>query len=669
MSYSDDLCCLTTPKVSYGKFASILVSKGYRVARVEQTETPEMLKERNSRQTKKSKVVEREVCSVMTKGTRTFCHLDDLTLLEEATGGSASVLICINEAETTKTEEGEEITEYGVCCIDTVLGVVTVAQFQDDKQRCRLRTLLSKYPPSEVLLPVGHCSPFTTGVLKFLAPKAAVEYLRGDEFPSASDTIKSIETGNYFDKDSFINSLPPILQAIIDGSHDGSSSLVLSAFGGALWQLKRSLIDYEIISLGKILAYVPPDEEISEGDKEKSLKGLLPNSIRQIDGDECGAAMVLDEVALTNLEVLVNNHDRSEKGSLWAFIDRTRTPFGRRLLRQWLVHPLLRPSDIKARSAAVEEILSSLDDISGEVKSLLKNVPDLERLLARVHSNGLKSKGPDHPDSRAVMYETDIYNTRKIRDFADVLTGFEVVLQVAKKFENKKLSSVLLQKTMNSKNLEENPGRFPLEEMAKLLKFYREIFDEKQAKKEGNIRPRPGVDAEYDQAKEDIRQAQLDLEQYLRDMKRKTGINDLKYFGNNKDRYQIEVPMQQTSKVPSSWTSKSQKKTHRRYWTEEIEQWLKQLMDAEDRLASAQRDTLRRVFEKFDSNRAVWSSALSSTANLDALLSLATISSMPGYVWPEILTKSEVAAKGGPQLNIKGGRHPMLEFAMSQRFA
>ena len=58
------------PEVSYGKYCGILVSKGYRVARVEQTETPEMLKERNDAacKGKKDKVVAREMCSIMSKG-------------------------------------------------------------------------------------------------------------------------------------------------------------------------------------------------------------------------------------------------------------------------------------------------------------------------------------------------------------------------------------------------------------------------------------------------------------------------------------------------------------------------------------------------------------------------------------------------------------------------
>ena len=102
--------------------------------------------------------------------------------------------------------------------------------------------------------------------------------------------------------------------------------------------------------------------------------------------------------------------------------------------------------------------------------------------------------------------------------------------------------------------------------MSKLLMYYREIFDEKQAKKEGIIHPKPGVDDDYDQAKQDISNAERYFEEYLREMKRKIGVNDLKYFGTNKDRFQIEVPISASASVPKSWVSKSQKKTHRRYW-------------------------------------------------------------------------------------------------------
>ena len=125
-----------------------------------------MLKDRNtSSKTKKDKVVARELCSIMSKGTRTYCHLDDLSALLMETNDSGhsssfqqqqnSILLCIKELTSTHTTttttthtnnededamdiegtitgEGRDrpvpqkqvqvLPEYGICCIDTILG-------------------------------------------------------------------------------------------------------------------------------------------------------------------------------------------------------------------------------------------------------------------------------------------------------------------------------------------------------------------------------------------------------------------------------------------------------------------------------------------------------------------------------------------------------------------
>lgn len=634
-----------TLQVSYGKFAGALVTKGYRVARVEQTETPEMLKERNdSKSGKKDKVVAREMCSIMSKGTRTYCHLDDLSVFESEGGQGGSLLMSIKERMSeaswdgdgnAEEEEGgkpEMVPEYGICCVDTIIGNITLAQFQDDNQRSRLRTLLTRLIPTEILLEADSHSAETAGTLRLVAPRAAIDLLRGNEMPDAKETMKRLQKGNYFSSPSNTRPWPAVLQAVTEGLNDGSSELVMSAIGGAVWQLTRSLIDYEVLSLGKFLAYIPPDEEATfslqrhthtvENNEElkpkvnifqtvQSSTGLLSSSDGAGAGVEGGeidtsqsdllpTRMVLDAVALTNLEVLQNNFDRTEKGSLWAFVNRSKTLFGARLLKDWMCHPLYKVTDIASRASAVDDLLDSLRSEAASASVILKGVPDLERLLARVHSMGLKKKGKgveDHPDGRAVMYEMPTYNSRKIKDFSDILTGFEAVLKVAAIFEDSDVTSNVLKRIVKSP--QSCPiGKFPKEEMGKLLQYFRTIFDEKQAKRDGNIRPRPGVAPDYDQAKADIADTERSLENYLKDLKVKTKISDLKYFGSNKDRFQIEVPISSCNKVPAEWTTKSQKKTHRRYWNSTIEGFLATMMEAEDREKEAQKDTLRRVFEK-----------------------------------------------------------------------
>jgi DNA mismatch repair protein MSH6 len=388
------------PEVSYGKFASVLVSKGYRVARVEQVETPEMMKERNdsaAKGTKKEKVVAREICSVMSKGTRTYCHLDDLSLLQDEGGKrfeSSSVLICVVDGVCRKEQETVRAVEFGVCCVDTIIGTVTLSQFEDDKQCSRLRTMLARYQPNEVLVSSNPSNKNTIGIVKLIAPQAKIEYLGKDELPTATKAISNLKKGKYYQSDittknDTVDEWPPIVKAVVEGLEDGSSELVCRALGGCLWQLSRSLIDYEILSMKSVFAYIPTDENLSSVNyqshfDELSSSVLFQNTDVQEFDDSTNQtnernrfelkSMTLDEVALSNLEVLVNNYDTTEKGSLWAFINRSKTSFGKRLLRSWLCHPLYKPCDILKRSNAVEELITSFPDQSESSRNLLKGL-------------------------------------------------------------------------------------------------------------------------------------------------------------------------------------------------------------------------------------------------------------------------------------------------------
>jgi DNA mismatch repair protein MSH6 len=701
-----------------------------------------MLKDRNKSAGRgaASKVVAREICSILSKGTRTFCHLDDLSALDDSlTGDSSSILMSVCELLSSSSNSGDgrgddsstqAVVEYGICIVNSVLCTVTLAQFEDDRMRNRLRTLICRYSPTEVLLEHGAVSNETLGVLQLLAPKASREMLHSDELPSAELVPQVIQKAKYFHNLSSTGEIgdveyPPVLQAALSALSDGASRLVIRALGGALWHLKRCCIDFEVMSHGRVFAYVPPDTETLSGDDSAAAAppALFTNIatpsdydtsqdslLSAADGSSSVAAvgagigadvdlsprhMILDAVTLTNLEILVNNFDHTPKGSLYSFMNRCRTPFGKRLLKEWVCKPLVRPADIQNRMDAVSELMDDLSSEAETARSLLKACPDLERLLSRVHSNGgsLPSLPPSilstltssflgiskqqlsHPDSRAILYENQLYNTRKIKDFAEILRGFDLIVQVADLFQELPFRSPLLKMILSP-----NSGRFPLSEMRKILSFFRDIFDEKQAKKDGFIRPLPGVDSQYDEALAEVADIERSFEEYLKEQKRATGLSELCFFGTNKDRYQLEVPMAKVSRVPKEWTSKSQKKTHRRYWTSFIEANLAALVQAEERLAFSQKDTMRRVFEKFDQNQRVWRAAVSCIGIFDALLSLVSVSSLPNYSWANVISRDtqtnnscssdDSGSKGSgspPQLEISGGRHPMLEQSLAER--
>ncbi len=155
------------PEAAYDKMLTKLVDAGYRVARVEQTETPDALKERKKKAPtgKKPQVVCREICSITTKGTRTYCFLEDASCLEKDNGGGGNGRgplltikeIMLEDSDGDEMMEGEEdesgtkaVCEYGVTIVDAVTGAVTMGQFADDVLRSRMQTLLASFGPSEV---------------------------------------------------------------------------------------------------------------------------------------------------------------------------------------------------------------------------------------------------------------------------------------------------------------------------------------------------------------------------------------------------------------------------------------------------------------------------------------------------------------------------------------
>ena len=143
---------------------------------------------------------------------------------------------------------------------------------------------------------------------------------------------------------------------------------------------------------------------------------------------------MLDSISLTNLEVFQNNFDNTQAGTLYEQVDFCNTAFGKRLLKYWIVNPLCDPEAINDRLNAVDD-LKQIDEKFSTIKDMLKVIlkeysirnnlinlrniylyicmyvlkalPDLERLISKIHQLG--NVGKNHPDSRAIMYENDTY--------------------------------------------------------------------------------------------------------------------------------------------------------------------------------------------------------------------------------------------------------------------
>jgi DNA mismatch repair protein MSH6 len=565
------------PEISYGPMADKLVRAGYKVARVEQTETPDQLKERKqkTRTGKKPQVVNREVCSILTLGTRTFCALDDVNALVDIDnkGGSGPLLV-IREVlvDSMETEEGRDddqvqpVCEYGITLVDAVRATVTVGQFADDILRSRMNTLLTAYSPAEILIQGGQeggASPTLQSLIKAYQTNSRttsrLEYIQDTEsYPkstaldpnhrrqiertksqiqpwSVQETMDELHRRGYYprasktDKQS-IRRWPQVMQAVVEGKAD----LCLSSFGAALFYLQRNLIDQEILSMGIVKAYIPPasscisqndnsvDAVLQQSQSEEGMEATPLSEIPQITNAEDQIKfMSLDGTTLHNLEILTNAVDQKVAGSLWSKINFTKTPHGARLLRAWLLRPLFRKAEIERRADAVQELVAGAGAVAlNEARQhVLGKIGDLDRLLSRIHSmsGNTANEGDDndnfHPGERAVLYENLTYTKRKVGDFSKVLNGLRKSCQIPELFADLQLQEDgLLHKIVK---LQGNGGCFP--SMSNELDWYFDNFDCDKAAK-GIFEPSRGIDQAYDEACDTVDRIQAELEDYKQEI-------------------------------------------------------------------------------------------------------------------------------------------------------
>ncbi|KAM9564729.1 DNA mismatch repair protein Msh6 isoform 1-T1 [Guaruba guarouba] len=637
------------PEIAFGRFCDVLVQKGYKVARVEQTETPEMMEARYksmAHPTKFDKVVRREICRIITKGTQTYSIMDC-----DPSENHNKYLLCVKEKEDSS---GQRV--YGVCFVDTSVGKFHVGQFSDDRHCSRFRTLVAHYTPVQVLYEKGNLSVDTQKILKGSLISCIQEGLiSGSQFWNASKTLKVLLEEGYFKENGNSEngcSLPSVIKSLTSESDSlgltpgENSELALSALGGCVFYLKKCLIDQELLSLANFEEYIPVDMDTAKTMRSSSFFAKTDQR------------MVLDGVTLMNLEVLQNGTNGTTEGTLLERIDSCCTPFGKRLLKQWLCAPLCNPKSINDRLDAVEDLLAVPDKMS-EVSEHLKKLPDLERLLSKIHSIGSPLKSQTHPDSRAVFYEEIKYSKKKIADFLSALEGFKVMSEIvdgmeesAGDFKSKVLRQLVTRKDKNPE------GRFP--DLSAELKRWDTAFDHNQARKTGVITPKAGFDPDYDKALQDIKAVEEELQKYLDKQRKLLGFKSVLYWGAGKNRYQMEIPESVVSrKLPEEYELKSSRKGYKRYWTKEIEKMLAAMVNAEERRDAALKDCMRRLFYNFDKNSKDWHTAVECIAVLDVLISLANYSRDGDgpLCRPVILLPVDSAP---PFLELKNSRHPCI---------
>ncbi|EDS38395.1 DNA mismatch repair protein MSH6 [Culex quinquefasciatus] len=623
------------PEQAYERMATSLVERGYKVARVEQTETPDMMSERckkNKTNSKYDKVVKREICQVSLKGTEVYGQQVQMTQ-----SADPNYMLAIAERSAGKGKSGG--VRYGVCFIDTSLGIFHLGEFDDDGQASRLLTLLSHYAPALVLHERSLVSPGIHQIFKTVLAGVRKEPLTNEsQFWSAEKTLKYLAENHYgSSSDEKSAKWPEAVRCLLDkNDHLGltpneDSELSLKALGGCIWYLKRCLLDQQIVALAKFELYIPPDDNVTR----KQLK--ISNSNR---------FMVLDAITLSNLRLT------DGELSLLNRLDHCCTKFGKRLLHHWVCSPSCEREIIIQRQDAIKELVEDINLLQ-DVRQILGELPDLERMLAQIHSFGNAERMKNHPDGRAILYEEQTYSKKKIQDFICTLRGFKALTRLPELFAGVK-SDLLIRLTQ----LTLKGGVFP--DMASKISFFEESFDHEAALKTGVIAPEKGLDTEYDAVQRDIQGILDELEEYKRKQEKYFGCK-IDYFGSDKKRFQLEIPEGAAKKANSGYSLEGQKKGKngvKRYHTDETREFLKRMMQTEDQRKVVLKDLARRIFEKFSSAYDMWKTCVDLVGTLDVLTALAEFGRSSGSTcFPEILDTDE---EKGQIFELSEGIHPCV---------
>ncbi|KKX47393.1 DNA mismatch repair protein MutS [Sphingobacterium sp. IITKGP-BTPF85] len=329
--------------------------------------------------------------------------------------------------------------------------------------------------------------------------------------------------------------------------------------------------------------------------------------------------MWLDRFTVRNLELIGSANENAT--TLSDVLDQTASPMGARLLKRWIVMPLKDRKSIQERLDVVA-YFSEHKDLRDALIQEIKYVGDLERLISKI---GLQKASP----REIVQLKRALYAVEKLKE----LTNQE-----------------------NSEALRAIADQL---DVCRIIrdKIEKEVFAEPPvALNKGNVIA-DGVDDELDR----LRKIAFGGKDYLIEIQKReaeaTGIPSLKIAFNNVFGYYLEVTNTHRDKVPTEWIRKQTLVNAERYITEELKEYEDQILGAEEKIQVIE----NRLYAELLIAIAAFIKPIQLNAQLlaklDVLLNFAVIAEKNYYVQPEI---SESKA-----LDIKGGRHPVIEKKMA----
>ena len=458
-------------------------------------------------------------------------------------------------------------SEIAVSFADISTGEVSCARISGEEGLATLFNELAAFAPSEVVinLPEKSCKETVTFIKTKFSAMVECDAKRLFDYDRAKEAVKRVYPGEY---DKFPS--PEMIMAV-----------------------------------GALLGYI----------KETQMSDV--SFVRDINIYSKGKYLDFDINTRRNLELVETMRNKEKRGTLLWVLDKTKTAMGSRLLRSWIVKPLLNQSQILRRQNAVSAFVNNRT-VSEDMAELLSGILDMERLTAKTVYGSANAK-----DLRAI-YQSIV----RVPDIVEALS------------------------TVSSDTISEiRNGIDTLSDIAGLLGDAIVEFPPFSIREGEMIKPGFDKDIDYYRSVRDNGgEIMKSIEQRERD---ETGIKTLKVAYNKVFGYYIEVTKSLVSEVPDRYIRKQTLTNCERYITQELKEMEVTVLGAAEKLATLEYDLFVKIRDTVANNADRIRKTAAAIAELDVYRSFAEVASKNSYVCPEVDLSTDII--------IKDGRHPVVE--------
>lgn len=331
--------------------------------------------------------------------------------------------------------------------------------------------------------------------------------------------------------------------------------------------------------------------------------------VRRVFPLRSGRYLYMDRPTQLNLEIA-----ESDSLSLCVVLDSCRTPMGKRLLRHWLLHPLLDPDEVSARHAAVEALLKEADALRA-LRRTLSACGDVERAVARM---GLRLAAP-----------------RDLGVIRDTLVALPKVREAVSAAPVPESYSHIPEPGDLGQRLEKSLA----DELPRTLKEGRVI--------------REGYDEKLDELRSWRSKSEKLLGEMVRKEREETGIRNLKVGYNKVFGYYLEVSRSNLEQVPPRYHRKQTLVGAERFITGELKEFEEKMLSNDEDIRAREEDLYARICREVLERTALIQDAGASLAALDVLASFAVSALERGYTRP--------CVDRSYALELCDARHPVVE--------